>query len=129
MKTFLYNLLIALVAILAPLKTSVIAMGFLIMSDLLMGLIASKRLKIPITSKKLKNTGVKMLVYNLLILCGYITELYLVTFIPFTQLCLIFLAVVEVKSIAENFQRITGLPFVKYITKWINYKLNQDDNK
>jgi phage-related holin len=95
--------------------------------DLIMGIVASRKLGEKIESKKLKNTLVKMVVYQLLIISAFISEKYMVDFIPLTKITLAFVAIVEFTSLAENFQKITGLPFVKYIAKYINNMLNKED--
>ena len=120
MKTFLLSILV----VLSPIQEAIFAIGFLILADLIMGLIASYKNNIEITSKRLKNTGVKLLVYNLLLISSLVCENYLVKWIPFIKICLTFLCIVEFKSIGENFQKITGLPFIKYIKSYINNKLN-----
>lgn len=127
MKTYIINFLISVITVLAPLQESVLAIGFLIFTDLIMGLISSYRKNIPITSKRLKNTGVKLLVYNLLLISGFVAENYLVNWIPFIKISLTFLCLVEIKSIGENFTSITGLPFTKYLKDKINNYLNTEN--
>ena len=69
---------------------------------------------------QLENTAVKLLVYNLLLIASFISEKYLVEWIPFTKICSSFLVMIEITSIGENFQKITGISFIKYIKKYIN---------
>ena len=77
-----------------------------------------------IKSERLKNTAVKMLVYNLLLMSSFIAETYLTPWIPFTNITLSFLAIVEVKSLGENFHNITGINFIIYLKSYLNNKLN-----
>jgi phage-related holin len=118
---------VAIIAVLAPIHDAMITCGILIVMDLIMGIVASRKLGEKIESKKLKNTVVKMLVYQLLIISAFISEKYMVDFLPLTKITLAFVAIVEFSSLAENFQKITGLPFVKYIAKYINNMLNKED--
>lgn len=129
MQEILIKLLVVSVAIFLPIYPALLGMGFLIFADLIMGLVASYKLKIPFTSSRLKNTGVKMLIYNLLIISCFIAQTYLTTFIPFLNIGLAFLSVVEITSISESFQKITGLSFLKFVKKYINEKLNNPKDK
>tara|TARA_R110000796_G_scaffold103477_2_gene212861 strand:+ start:472 stop:858 length:387 start_codon:yes stop_codon:yes gene_type:complete len=123
-KTVLIKMFIAVVSLLAPLQESIIAIGFLITVDLIMGLIASYTSNIKLTSTRLKNTAVKMLVYNLLLISSFICEKYLIPFVPMTKIALAFLGTVEITSLGESFQTITGVSFIKYVKTYINERLN-----
>ena len=123
-KTILIKISIAVVSLLAPLQESIIAIGFLIAVDLVMGLIASYRNNIALTSSRLKNTAVKMLVYNLLLISSFVCESFLIPFIPMTKIALAFLGTVEITSLGESFQKITGISFIKYVKTYINERLN-----
>lgn len=125
MKEFIYKALISVLAILSPIQESILCIGVLIFIDLIMGIVASYKTDIPLTSKRLKNTAVKMLVYNLLLIASFISETYLAQWIPFTKICLSFLALVEISSIGENFHKITGLSFIKYLREQINRYLDK----
>ena len=123
-KTILIKISIAVISLLAPLQESIIAIGFLITVDLVMGLIASYRNNIALTSSRLKNTAVKMLVYNLLLISSFVCESFLIPFIPMTKIALAFLGTVEITSLGESFQKITGISFIKYVKTYINERLN-----
>ena len=110
---------LAVLAILAPIQTAILGVGFLITADLITGIIAAYKRGETISSARLKNTAVKLLVYNLLI-----AQKYLTPWIPFTNVALSFLAIIEVKSLGENFQSITGISFVTYLKSYLNNKLN-----
>ena len=125
--SYITTLGVAIVALLTPIHDAMITCGVLIVMDLIMGIVASRKLGEKIESKKLKNTVVKMLVYQLLIVSAFITEKYMIDFFSLTKITLAFVAIVEFTSLAENFQKITGLPFVKYLTKYINNLLNKED--
>ena len=115
---------LAILAILAPIQTAILGVGFLIAADLITGIVAAYKRGEPIRSERLKNTAVKMLVYNLLLTSSFIAETYLTPWIPFTNVALSFLAIIEVKSLGENFQSITGISFVTYLKSYLNNKLN-----
>ena len=84
---------------------------------------------VKLKSSRLKNTAVKMLIYNLLLISSFIAETYLAPWIPFTKIALSFLALVEISSMGENFQKITGMSFTKYLKDYLNEKLNSTKNK
>jgi len=128
MKQYLLNLLLATIAILSPIKEAMFTVGALIFIDLMLGVYASYKNNIKIESKKLKNTVVKTLVYQVVIISAFICESYLVNIIPFLKVTLAFIAIVEFKSIAENMTKITGKDFYSYIKSFINTKLNQVEN-
>ena len=120
----LTKIALAVLAILAPIQASILAVGFLIMADLITGLAAAYKKGESIKSERLKNTAVKMLVYNLLLMSSFIAETYLTPWIPFTNITLSFLAIVELKSLGENFHNITGMNFIIYLKSYLNNKLN-----
>ncbi len=120
----LTKIALAILAILAPIQASILAVGFLIMADLITGIAAAYKKGESIKSERLKNTAVKMLVYNLLLMSSFIAETYLTPWIPFTNITLSFLAIVEVKSLGENFHNITGINFIIYLKSYLNNKLN-----
>jgi len=120
----LTKIALAVLAILAPIQASILAVGFLIMADLITGLAAAYKKGESIKSERLKNTAVKMLVYNLLLMSSFIAETYLTPWIPFTNITLSFLAIVELKSLGENFHNITGINFIIYLKSYLNNKLN-----
>lgn len=128
MKQYIINLILATLVILAPIQSALIACGFLITIDLLFGIIAAKKNGIKIESSKLKITAIKMLVYQLFLISGFVAETYLSSYIPFVKIILTYLSSVEILSISESFQKITGLPIIKYIKEQIMNKLNKGKN-
>jgi len=125
MKEYIVKFLISLLCVVSPIQEAIFSIGFLIIADLMMGLLASRKKKVKFTSTRLKNTAVKLLVYNILLISSFICQTYLVEWIPFTKICLSFLAIIELTSIGENFNSITGISFVKYIKQYINNHLTK----
>jgi len=123
-KTVILKISIVVFSFLSPIQEQIIAVGFLITVDLIMGLIASLSSGEKFTSARLKNTAVKMLVYNLLLISGFVSEIYLIPFLPMTKISLAFLGAIEIASLGESFQKITGKSFIKYIKSYINENLN-----
>jgi phage-related holin len=129
MKAFVLKLLIATVAIFAPLESYMLGIGGLIIIDLILGIVAARKKGYKFESKKLKHTGVKMLVYNLLLISSFIAETVLAPHIPMIKIALSFLVLIEITSISESFEAITGSSFIKYVKKFISDKLNPTEKE
>lgn len=117
----------ALSTFFAPIATVMLAVGILIMIDFIMGILAARKRGEKISSKKMSDTIIKMVVYQLLIITSHLTELYLVPWLPILKITLSFIGVVEFLSIGENFTKITGKNFIKYIRDYIKDKLKSSD--
>ena len=131
MREYLGNKMIYLIGglstFLAPIASVMIAVGVLIMIDFIMGIIAARKTGDKINSKKMSNTLIKMLVYQLLIITSHLIELYLVPWLPILKITLSFIGIIEFLSIGENFTKITKKNFVKYIKDFIQSKLKSND--
>ena len=114
-------------AYLSPLTSTIIAVGVLIVIDMVFGLIGAYKQKIKISSRRLSDTLIKMLVYQLLIISGFIIETTLVDWIPFTKIVVTFISITEIISIDENFTNISGLPFINYLKNIIRNLFKNDD--
>ena len=111
----------------APIQEAMLTVGALIIIDFIFGIIAAYKTNERISSKRMGQTIIKMLVYQLLIVSSYLVGKTLVTILPMTEITLSFIGMVELFSIGESFNRITGLPFLKYIKGvFINQMKNQD---
>lgn len=67
----------ALVIFLAPIKFILILVGLAILLDTIVGIIKSKKLKVPITSKKLSNILFKMVIYQGAVLTFYCIDVFI----------------------------------------------------
>lgn len=117
-----YKLIVGTVVFLMPLANIAIGIVSLILFDLCLGVTAAYKNKIPITSRRASSTIYKLLVYIQLLIVGLIAD-NLLKLDLFVQVITYFLVIVEVYSISENFQRITGLSFVNYLKKQIENKM------
>ncbi len=113
----------------APISSALAAMGVIIGIDFILGLIAANKMGIKITSNKMSQTIVKSLIYMLLIIAAFVINTTLVMWLPLVQITLSFLAITEFLSIAENFQKITGLSFVKYLKTTIQGYMKKHSDK
>ena len=87
-------------------------MVFLITVDFITGVYAAYKNKLTITSAKIEHTVSKFFIYNLVIISAYFLEKHIVNEVPFLKIIAGFIAVTEIKSILENFNKIYGVnPF------------------
>ena len=111
---------LAIVAIFAPIKAMLIGTGALIFADLVLGIWAAIKRKEPITSSGFRRTITKIFVYEIAIMLGYISEHYVSDMVPIVKLIGSVVALVEVKSILENLDDISGKPLLKTVIDKLN---------
>jgi len=106
------NFMFWILALIAPIKTVMLTIGFLIIADFITGAYAAFKNNIPIQSKRIGHTVSKFFIYNLVVLSAFLLEKYIVNEIPFQKIITGFIAIAEIKSILENFDKIYGVnPF------------------
>jgi hypothetical protein len=111
---YLLTALISLLGLFAPVKGMLIAALALCSVDLLTGLLASRTRKDPITSSRLRRTVVKALVYETTILVSFITQHWLTgDAFPLTSWAAGMIGLVELKSVLENLDIISGQDLLK----------------
>lgn len=124
----LQGMLLSSLATLAPIKPIMISVGILIFADLILGILASLKQNIPISSAALRRTVSKMVVYHIAILSGFLVEKYLIgDLIPATKLIAGVIGMVELKSILENSDIINGSPIFIGLIKKLGSQ--NDENK
>ena len=102
-------ILVSIIAVLAPIEPIMMTTGVLILIDLILGILAAKKLGHPITSAALRRTVSKMLVYQLTLISGFLCEKYLLDgALPITKLVAAVIGAVELKSVFENADIING---------------------
>lgn len=128
MKNILYGLYASLIAIFSPAVPLMLTIGFLICLDFIVGLYRAWKLKEQITSRKMGNTISKMLLYQATILSLYVFEVYILgSALPVSKIGAGLISVVEIKSIDESVEKMTGTGVWKRITKII--KRGQSETK
>lgn len=101
-------------AVLTPIKTVMIAVGFAIFVDLITGLWAAHKRGEKITSAGLQRTAIKAFVYETLVVMGYVVETYLTgAAVPVSKIASGFVGLIEMKSVTENLNDITGTDLLK----------------
>lgn len=107
--------IIVTLSILAPIKSAVFSVYFLIFTDLITGVWASIKEKQCVTSSKLSRTISKILVYSTTIIVAFIVHKYLLADfdLPIVSIVSGFIAITEAKSILENLNRISSHRVIK----------------
>lgn len=110
------------VTFLAPVKATVFAVLFLVLSDLVTGIWAAIKRKEKFTSAKLRQTPVKLIGYLAAVILAFVTESVLLPEIPIVKVVAGLLASVELTSALENLSSITGTPMDELVKKLFNKK-------
>lgn len=101
-----------LFTLLSPVNAVMVTMVFLILVDFITGSYAAVKNHIPIRSSRIGHTVSKFFIYNLVILAAFFLEKYIVNEMPFLKIIAGFIAITEIKSVLENFNKIYGVnPF------------------
>lgn len=108
--THFNTLLIATIAILSPVKAMLLTIGFLIAVDFIFGIMRAFKTNQAITSRKASNTISKMVLYGLCILSVFFLDKYILeTGMNVAKIAAGFISLVEIKSIFESFESMTGI--------------------
>lgn len=109
MKQILSNLVVAVMAVLAPIQSIMIVVAILIGVDFITGIMKAYKLKEAITSRALARSIYKMCFYQLAVLSAFLLETYLIPgVLPVTKLVAGVIGLTEFLSILENTQKVTG---------------------
>ncbi|CAM1358294.1 conserved hypothetical protein [Tenacibaculum litopenaei] len=109
-----------LLALLSPLNGVLTTVMFLIVVDFITGAYASIKLLMPIKSAKIAHTISKFFIYNLVIISAYFLEIHIVDEVPFLKIIAGFIAITEIKSILENYNKIYGVNPFKVLHNLLN---------
>lgn len=104
----------------APAKATMIAVGFLVVGDLITGIWAAVKRGEAFSSAKLRQTITKTLGYQLAIVLSYVTESQLLPEIPVLKVVAGLIASTELVSALENLASITGVPLADAVKKLFN---------
>lgn len=118
MKNYLFSFLVSLVAVFTPVVPTLLTVGALIMIDFFVGIWRAYRLKETITSRKMGNTISKMFLYQAMVLSIFLLETFILTdILPLTKIAAGLISIVEIKSIDESVEKVTGVGIWKRIVK------------
>ncbi len=118
--SWLKGLALAAIAALAPIHAVMISVGVLICLDTIMGILAARKRKEPITSAELRRTVSKMIIYQIAIISGFLVQHYMLgDILPIVKLAAGAIGLVEIKSILENADEINGSPLFTSLVKYL----------
>ena len=102
------SLALAALALLAPVHALLVAVGFLIAADFVLGVAAALKKGEPLTSKAASRTIYKSLAYNMAVISGFALEGLVPGGLPIAKLCAAAIGLVEFKSLVESVKVLTG---------------------
>jgi hypothetical protein len=101
--------LLACFSIFLPIKPLIITVGFLCISDMVVGIWKALKKKEPISSKRMSDTITKLMLYQLAIVSGFLIEKYVIEeLVPITKTIGTVISIIEFKSIIESIEAVTG---------------------
>lgn len=110
----LEHLALATLAVFAPIKAMIVVALVLVAVDLITGIWAARKKGEKIVSAGLRRTVTKIFVYECAILTSFLVEKFMIDgLIPLSKLAAGIIAVVELKSVLENLDRIYGISLFK----------------
>ena len=116
MKKYLYDGLLVVASLLAPIKPLILACGALIVADMVTGMVAAKKRKEKLKSAEMRRSITKMVVYQVAIISAFVLETYMLEgLLPVTKVVGGVIGMVEFKSILENVSTIAGEDIVKMV--------------
>lgn len=117
--------LLAIIAFFAPTGEWLLFVGFLVVCDMITGIIAAKRTGIAISSKRMSDTVFKFIAYGIAILISHYVSFIFFPEFPAMQAVSALIASVELKSIDENFEKIFGRSILKFLTNLFKHASNK----
>lgn len=116
---------------LSPIAAIMWSVFALIFADFITGIVAAKRSCQRISSNRMGDTVIKMLLYQLAIIISYVFEQHIIPGVPLVRICAGYIGLTEVKSFFENINTVTGLNIWKYAKNYIRnkFKAQLDDFK
>jgi phage-related holin len=126
MRAVIINLLLSGVFVFLPIKASLVALGALTFVDLITGVLAARKRGEEITSSGLKKTVIKLLVYESVVMLGFLVERYLTgDLVPIVKILSGMVGITELKSVLENLEELTGIPLLQLLIQKLTSMNNQ----
>lgn len=133
--SFLFKALGIVLALFAPIQSTLILVFFLCCFDMLLGIWSALKRGHRINSRTMARTPAKIIVWFILIAMTFLMEKYLTPELSVvTKGVLLLCGIIEGKSICENLYIITGVDFLKTVINMFqiqrkNAKFEGDDNE
>jgi len=109
MRKYLSSIIASIFGVLSPVGPIVYTLTFVIMCDFIFGVYRAYKCKEEITSRKMAQTLPKLFLYNLIIICLFLVDKYVVeTGIGLEKVACSLMIMIELKSCDESFKTIFG---------------------
>lgn len=105
--------LLSMAAIFAPIQSLLMTTGIMIFIDFITGVLAAKKRGEPITSAGFRRSLTKIFVYEAALMLAFLAETYMSDILPFVKMAAAMISIVELKSIYENLNGISGEDLLK----------------
>lgn len=113
---FLKTLVVAIIAVLAPIQSVLVTTLVLIITDFTCGIWAAYKRNEEITSAGFRRTVTKILAYEVALVMAFITETYILQgSVPLVRVLSALVCLAEFKSIVENISSITGTDLIRVL--------------
>ena len=130
METFLKALAVATLGIFAPVVAVMAVTGFLIFADMITGIMAALKRGEKITSSAMRRTVSKMCIYHIVILAGFLVEVYMMGgVVPISKMAAVAIGTTELLSILENASTVLEQDIFTKIKQFLGSKNDQKDDK
>ena len=109
MKKHLSSIFASVFGVLTPVAPIIYTLTFVIMCDFIFGIYRAYKCKEEITSRKMAQTLPKLFLYNLIIICLFFVDKYVIqTGIGLEKVACSLMIMIELKSCDESFKTIFG---------------------
>lgn len=109
MKKYLSSIIASVFGVLTPVAPIIYTLTFVIFCDFIFGLYRAYKAKEEITSRKMAQTLPKLFLYNLIIICLFLVDKYVIqTGIGLEKIACSLMVMIELKSCDESFKTIFG---------------------
>jgi len=109
MKKYLSSIVASVFGVLTPVAPIIYTLTFVIFCDFIFGLYRAYKAKEDITSRKMAQTLPKLFLYNLIIICLFLVDKYVIqTGIGLEKIACSLMVMIELKSCDESFKTIFG---------------------
>lgn len=120
MREWLEKLLLACVAVLAPIHAVIITVFVLVIADMITGIWAAKKQGQEVNSASMRRSVSKLFIFEVVIIAAFLVEQFLIGgLFPATKIVAGAIGLVELKSILENANIIAGEDIFKMVLQRI----------
>ena len=121
MGKWLEALVVGVWAIFAPIHAAIIVSGVFIVADMITGIMAARKRGEKVTSAGLRRTLTKFFVYEIALVLAFLGQKYLLSDIfPACKVVSGMVGIVELKSIFENLNELSGQDLLKMVLEKLN---------